>query len=270
MNSFNSLRGRVEEIVRTASSIMTDRKFDIFKKHGETDIVTSSDLAVQHFLHKELGELLPESGFFCEEDGLRETEPEYIWIIDPIDGTTNYARGIAECCISVGLSYRGELCVGVVYDPYIGLMFSAAKGEGAKLNGEPIRVSEKPFEASLFCTALSLYNKGYAPECLAILEETYSKCNDFRRLGSCAMELCYLAAGICDLYFEIRLFPWDYAASYLILKEAGGVITELDGATLSMTKASPVVAANSAENHRILTDIVKKHIKSVPYERKLT
>ncbi len=270
MYNFNDLRLKTIDIVRKASRIMTSGRFDIYEKHGVTDIVTSSDLAVQHFLEERLTELLPDSGFFCEEEELRQTDREYIWIIDPIDGTANYARGIPECCISVALSYRGEISVGVVYNPYLDYMFSASKGDGAWLNEKPIRVSDKPFNASMYCTALSLYNKDYAPECLAILEQTYAMCNDFRRLGSCAMELCYLAAGICDLYFEIRLSPWDYAASYIVLKEAGGVISELDGEPLSMTMVSPVIAANSEENHRILTDIVKKHVKEVTYERKLT
>ena len=269
MNDFTDIKNKTVEAVKQAARIMVSDRFDIYEKHGSTDIVTSSDLAVQHFLHKKLKEILPESGFFCEEEGLRETEPEYIWIIDPIDGTTNYARGLAECCISVALSRRGELCVGVVYNPSLDHIFSAALGKGAELNGRSIHVSDKPFENSLFCTALSLYEKEYAAVCNDILTEVYSKCNDFRRFGSCAMELCYLAAGMCDLYFEIRLCPWDYAAAYLILKEAGGEIYELHDAPLSMTKISPVVAANSKENYRILSDIVNSHLSEVAYDRRL-
>ncbi|MBQ7384098.1 MAG: inositol monophosphatase [Clostridia bacterium] len=269
MINLTDIRSKTVEAVKQAASIMVSGSFDIYEKQGATDIVTSSDLAVQHFLEKKLKQIIPESGFFCEEEGLRESEPEYIWIIDPIDGTTNYARGMSECCISVALARRGELCVGVVYNPSLDYTFSAVLGEGAELNGKKIHVSDKPFGSSLFCTALSLYKKEYAAICLDILTDVYDRCNDFRRFGSCAMELCYLAAGMCDLYFEMRVFPWDYAAACLILKEAGGVITELGGETLSLTQASPVIAANSSENHRVLTDIVNKYLKEIPYERRL-
>ena len=101
---------------------------------------------------------------------------------------------------------------------------------------------------------------------MAVMEEVYAQCNDFRRFGVCSLELCYLAQGKCDLYFEIRLFPWDYAAAGLILQEAGGVITGLNGESAPLDRTSPIIAANSPENHGKLLKSVQKHFPKVPYE----
>ncbi len=116
---------------------------------------------------------------------------------------------------------------------------------------------------------MSLYRKEYAEICRDIIFDVYNKCNDFRRFGSCALELCYLAAGKCDLYFEIRVFPWDYAASYLILKEAGGVLKGLNGENLSYDKPTVLVGANNLENYEKLNDIIKKYLKELPYTENL-
>ena len=261
-----TLKKAVEAIVREASLLMIKDDFQVNEKDGAINIVTSSDLAVQRFLCARLKELLPESEFFCEEEDL-QNEGEYVWIIDPIDGTANYARSLGESAISVALAHCGEVILGVVYNPYKEHMFTAEKGSGAYLNDRPIRVSDKTFGQSLFCTAASLYCKDYAETCFRIMEDTYGKCNDFRRFGSAALELCYLAAGRCDLYFEIRLFPWDYAAAQLIVHEAGGVVRGFDGDLPSLCQSSPVIGANSRENFEILNGIVHSHMDSIPYRK---
>ena len=258
------LKEAVVSIVRQASQLMMKQDFKINEKDGAANIVTSSDLAVQHFLCEKLKALLPESEFFCEEEDLQH-EGEYVWIIDPIDGTANYARGFGESAISVALSHKGEVVFGVVYNPYKEHMFTAECGKGAYLNEIPLRVSERTFGQSLFCTAASLYCKDYAETCFRIMEETYKICNDFRRFGTAALELCYLAAGLCDLYFEIRLFPWDYAAAQLIVREAGGVVRDFDGDLPSLCRPSPVIGANNRENFEMLNEIVHRHMDGVPY-----
>ena len=129
------------------------------------------------------------------------------------------------------------------------------------MNGTPIFVSDKKFENGILCTAMSLYKKELANQCSKIIYEIYMQCNDFRRFGSCALELCYLAAGMCDLYFEIRVFPWDYAAASLILSEAGGVVSSLDGDKLSFDKPTLLLGANNYDNHIRLKKIVAKYIK---------
>lgn len=257
---------QVSQIVRTVASIIKQSPFSVTAKSDATDILTSNDLASQHHLIKELGELLPESGFYCEEEGVRDLAKEWVWIIDPIDGTANYSRGIANCAISVALMQNQKVVLGVVCDIHSGDVYSATLGGGAFFNEHPIAVSKNGFEHSLLCTAMSLYKKEHAKVCSDIIYEAYMQCNDVRRFGSCALELCYLACGHCELYFEIRVFPWDYAAGYLILQEAGGIITGLGNEPLKLNAPSVVIAANTAENHAKLSEIVSKHLPTTPYE----
>ena len=246
------------DIVREASLLMVADGFEIEEKEGCENIVTSSDMAVQNFLCTRLREAMPGSGFLCEERDIHDVQHEYTWIIDPIDGTANYSRGMDQCAICVGLKQAGEMLMGVVYVPRTEELFSAAKGMGAYLNGSRIHVSERTFDNALLCTALPVYHKEYAGECSRIILEAFGKCNDIRRFGACAPELCYLAMGRCELYFEYLLSPWDYAAASLIVTEAGGIITSADGGELSLTEPSGVIAANSTANYEQLLGIVRK------------
>lgn len=243
-------------IVRDASSLMVTNGFEIERKSGYENIVTSSDVAVQNHLCERLLEKIPHSGFLCEEKDINDTRPEYIWIIDPIDGTANYSRGIDQCAICVGLKHDDEMQMGVVYIPRTGELFHAEKGKGAYLNGKRIHVSNRPFGDAVLCTALPVYHKEYAEVCSRIIVDAFGKCNDIRRFGACAPELCYLAMGRCELYFEYLLSPWDYAAASLIVSEAGGVITSADGSRLCLTKPTGVIAANCMSNYKLLLDIV--------------
>ena len=255
------------EIVRSAAVFM-DRTggFEIHDKGARENIVTSSDLAVQHFLTEQLRLRYPEVGFLCEEEDLEEVSGhEAVWVIDPIDGTANYARGNENCCISVGLVSGGEPVLGVVYSPWRGELYTAEKGKGAFCNGKAIHVSDRPFEQGLLFSAMSTYRKELAASCRDIIYDLYMACNDFRRVGSAAVELCLLARGFADLYFEIRLMPWDYAAAVLILREAGGTVVGFDGEAPSPKKPSPVIAANTPENCRRVFDTVRRHIKQIPY-----
>jgi len=247
-------------IVKQASSLMLTDGFDILEKDGVTNIVTSSDMAVQEFLKTELSILLPGSGFLCEEEDKHQLGKEYTWIIDPIDGTANYSRGIDQCAICVGLQHNKDMEMSVVYLPRTNELFSAEKGKGAFLNGKPIHVSKRPFSNSLFCTALAVYHKEAAQLCSDIIVDTFMQCNDLRRFGAAAPELCYLAMGRCELYFEYLLSPWDYAAASLILTEAGGSLSDLQGNALTCITPSGVLAANTKENLDRLTSIVSKHI----------
>ena len=258
---------QVVDIVREASALMVSDHFTVMQKDGLANLVTSSDLAVQHFLTERLAALLPGCGFLCEEEDFRDLEEEFVWIIDPIDGTANYARGIADCCISVALARKGALQLGVVYSPRRGELYTAELGKGAFCNGHPIHVSDRPFADGIFYTAMSTYRKEYAKTCSDIIYDIYMQCNDVRRLGSAAIELCLLAAGVMELYFEMRLQPWDYAAAMLILQEAGGCIATLDGGAPSFTRPSLVLAANKEESLDKLLDIARKHLPDgIPYK----
>lgn len=256
----SSFLNSVIDIVKEASSLMLTDSFEISEKGSSSNIVTSSDMAVQDFLCKRLSELLPGSGFLCEEKDVRDTSNEYTWIIDPIDGTCNYSRGISMCAICVGLKHNLNMEIGVVYLPISDELFYAQKGKGAFLNGREIHVSDRPFNQAVFCTALPVYHKEYAEVCSDIMVDAFKKCNDIRRMGACAPELCYTAMGRCEMYFEYLLSPWDFAAASLILTEAGGVVSDSNGKPLTYTEGCGVIAANNAENHKQLAEIIKKHI----------
>lgn len=243
------------DIVREASRLMLTETFDIDQKDGFANIVTSCDVAVQNFLQEQLSALLPGSGFLCEEEDRHDLSHPYIWIIDPIDGTANYSRGIRECAICVGLEHESEMIMSVVFLPRTDELFHAEKGKGAYLNGKAIHVSQRPFANSVMCTALSVYHKEHARVCSEIITETFLQCNDIRRFGAAAPELCYLAMGRCELYFEYILSPWDFAAASLILAEAGGCLCDLDGKALDCHSPSGVFAANNVENLGHLLEI---------------
>ena len=257
--------GQVVDVVRRASALMVREGFDVESKGTRENIVTTSDLAVQHFLTRELGALLPGSGFLCEEEDFADMAHRDVWVIDPIDGTANYARGIESCAISVALARDGEPVLGVVYSPWRGELYTAEKGSGAFCNGAPIRVSDRPFEQGILFTALCIYKKELSRFCSDIIYDLYMECNDVRRAGSAAVELCLVAAGKAELYFEIRLMPWDFAAASLILREAGGTVQTIDGSFPSVFKPTLVIAANTAGNCARLLDGIHRHLTELPY-----
>lgn len=239
--------------------MLTDT-FEISQKDGYANIVTSSDIAVQEFLKTKLSELLPGSSFIAEEGDASAVKGDAIWIIDPIDGTANYSRGIRECAICVGLQQHGEMELSVVFLPRTGEMFYAQRGGGAFLNGKQIHVSKRPFADAVLCTALSVYHKEYIKVCSDIIVDAFLQCNDIRRFGAAAPELCYVAMGRCEMYFEYLLSPWDFAAASLIVTEAGGVLSDLDGKPIDPTRPMGILAANNRANLDSLVAIVKKHI----------
>lgn len=256
---------KVIAIVKEAGTIALKREFTVQQKGSCENLVTSTDREVQRFLVQHLSALMPGSGFIGEEDDLKTPEREYTWIVDPIDGTANYSRGIEEYAISVALAHQGEIVLGVVYNPSRGHLFRAQKGKGAFLGSKRIHVSSRSFREGLFCTAMSVYRKDLAPVCNSIIMDAYMRCNDVRRFGACAVELCYLALGLCDLFFEIRVQPWDCAAATLILQEAGGAVSGLNGTPLRWNGPLLVAAANTQDNLDELNVIISKHIKSIPY-----
>lgn len=268
MKNLLKFTDKVIKITKKASRIML-RTFEISEKDTCTNIVTTADIAVEAFLKKELTRLLPGSAFLGEEGDTPANAGEYLWVVDPIDGTMNFSRAIPETCVSVGLMRGDEIIIGVVYNPYQKRLYYAAKGYGAYCNGKRIYASKNPFENGIFCSALCLYKKEHAQECMNIIGEAYQKCNDVRRFASCALEICYLAEGKCDLFFEYRVFPWDYAAASLVLTEAGGVIFGANEETLICDKPTPIVAANNKQNFDVLNEIVKKHVPAFPKEELL-
>lgn len=260
-----TLIDNIVSIVKEASAYMKREGFSVKEKGSIENIVTSSDLAVQEFLTGKLAGLLPGSGFLCEEEDLRDLNHEYVWIIDPIDGTANYARGNENCCISVALVRNWTPVLGVVYSPWRHELYSAEAGKGAFCNGRPIHVSGRPFEKGILFTAMSTYRKELAKSCSDIIYDIYMECNDVRRTGSAAVELCLMASGFAELYFEMRLMPWDYAAASLVLTEAGGAVCDYDGEKPSLYKPSLFIAANTKEHCNRVLQAVHRHLEKLPY-----
>ena len=259
MNTMNVSLHSVVRIVREAAQLMCVPDFNVMQKGGCTNIVTSTDIAVQQYLCEHLHPLLPHAGFICEEGDFFDTSSSQVWIIDPIDGTANFARGHQDCAISVALVSDGSPILAVVYSPFSDVLYTSEAGRGAFRNGRSMMVSRCGLAESVVCGGFSLYDKRMSPLCWRVFEELFYQCNDFRCIGSAALGLSALAAGMYDMFFEIRLSPWDYAAAQLLIVEAGGIVTTLQGKPLTYDKPQAVVAANGVENHRLLLQMIEKY-----------
>ena len=227
----------------------------ITDKAGSANFVTVYDLKVQEKLIWALAELFPTAGFFAEE---KENPPELLeqglcFIIDPIDGTTNFIHGLHCSAISVALYEKKQPLFGAVYDPYMDEMFWAVRGQGAFLNDRPIRVAYRPLEKALVAFGSSPYNRlELGNTFFQKLYAVFLATADIRRGGSAALDLCNVAAGRTDVFFEEVLSPWDYAAGILILSEAGATVTDLRGQPLKIGEKSSVLTANAVLHHKML------------------
>ncbi len=250
---FNSIKNIIRESGRRVANA---HGFTVDTKGSRENLVTSADLENERFLKSELTGILPGSAFMGEEgDEASLHETEWVWIVDPIDGTANFSRGIPMCAISVALFKDMEPYAGFVLNPFMDILYSAVKGKGAFKDGTPIHVSDRGFEDALLSTAYCCYEKSLAESCFEVSRRLYPDINDIRRIGTAALELAMMAEGAGELYFEIRLSPWDHAAGLTILKEAGGCYTAIGG-EISFDSPSPVLAANSEENLRKLSSVV--------------
>lgn len=235
------------EIITTAHEIESGD--NVSEKTDAANLVTVFDVRVQEFLIKEISAFLPEAYFFAEE---KENDPamlaaEYCFVIDPIDGTANFVHDYHHSAISVSMLSRGEVVFAAVYDPYLKELFHAVKGKGAFLNDTPISVSDRtlPYAIGIFGTA-PYYKAELGNKTFRLCEAMFAICSDLRRSGSAALDLAYVAAGRCEFFFEYRLSPWDYAAGLLLITEAGGNITDIQGNPLTFVAPCGVIAANKA------------------------
>ena len=240
---------RIIRVVRDAGEMIRcahDIADDITEKSSHIDVVTKYDTAVQEFLHRELLKLMPQAGFLGEEGAHEEITSEWTFIVDPIDGTANFVRNFGHSNISVALAKNGVSEYGVVYNPFRDELFAAQRGKGATLNGRPIRVSDADASHAIVLCGSTAYDRELTDRHFAMMRALYDRTGDFRRLGAAALDLCYLAAGRGEVFFECRLRPWDIAAGSLVLTEAGGKVTQLDGTPLNVLQNCSVFAANEA------------------------
>ena len=204
--------------------------FVISNKEGINNLVTEADHAAEKAIIDAIQSAFPDHFILSEEAGEMATPSEYKWIIDPIDGTVNYAHGIPICCVSIALEQKGQMIMGAVYNPLIDEFYMAEKGKGATLNGEPIQVSDKTTVMnSCLVTGFPYTYLDMPNGPLDVFERFIRKGVPVRRLGSAAMDLCWVAAGRFDGFYEHKLSPWDSAAGFLIVEEAGGKLTDFKG-----------------------------------------
>ncbi len=217
---------------------------EVYQKEGHANFVTQADIEVQAFLMEELIKAVPEAAFFAEEkeNGALTDEPTFM--IDPIDGTTNFMRGRKCSAISVALLQGREPVLAAILNPYTHELFHAEKGKGAYVNGQPIQVSRQHFDHALVSMGTSPYDAELAGKTMKAAEKFLLAAGDLRRTGSAAIDLCDVACGRSDIYWELKLSPWDFAAGALIVTEAGGLIGCPGFGALRFDQRIPVLAAN--------------------------
>lgn len=239
--------GKIIDIVKEAGKIILsahNQENSITAKEGKKNFVTKYDVAVQEFLFDELGKAFPEAEFIGEESENNFSINSLRFIIDPIDGTTNFMQDYRCSCISVALCKENDVIAGVVYNPYTAEIFSAEKGKGAYLNGERISVSERPLSDGLALFGTSPYHPENTDETFALLRKVFDLSRDIRRSGSAAYDICMVACGRCEVFFEKELQPWDIAAGTLITKEAGGIVSDYEGEPINFSTPNDVIFAN--------------------------
>lgn len=240
------------------------QRTDLIKvdEKGRNDYVTDIDRASEKKIIQHLQKAFPEHSILGEESGhIGNPESDYQWIIDPLDGTTNFIRSIPHFAISIGCTYRGKLEHGVIYDPIKQEEFTASRGRGARLNGNRIRVTGRStMHGALLATGIpfSLPSTEYMEPYLDCLRALAEQSSGIRRLGVASLDLAYLAAGRFDAFWEMYLKPWDIAAGLLLIKEAGGLISDFQGADNYLQNGHVVCA--TPRLFKPTLQIVQKHL----------
>lgn len=240
LDSLIPVVARSGEIIREA-----DGRERRIRHKGRNDLVTETDLGVELFLKEQLAALVPEADFLAEETA-KQTEPgELTWIIDPLDGTTNFAHGLPFVATSVALWHRDHVVAGVINLPLLGELYSAGKGMGAFRNGVPIHVSRvDDVQDALVATGFPYAIEEHLDTVLRHLQTLLPASQGVRRPGAAALDLAYVACGRYDAFWESALNPWDVAAGILLVNEAGGCISEFDSATPHRLRSPNILASN--------------------------
>jgi myo-inositol-1(or 4)-monophosphatase len=258
----------VKRIVAEAAKFILEERnnFDEdkieFKRYN--DMVSYVDRESERRLTQGFTALLPESGFIREEGGDLRPEAEYRWIIDPLDGTTNFIHDMPAYCISVGLQYRGVTILGIVHDVPHGEVFFAIKGKGAWRDDRPIKVSaHADLSMALLGTGFPHVRQDVMGDYLAAIQTFLASCHGIRRFGAAALDLAYVACGRLDGFFEIGLSAWDVAAGSLLVREAGGLVSDFEGGT-DYLFGKQIVATNATLQSAML-QVIGKHLGGQGY-----
>ncbi len=248
----------IENCVKKAGQMVLDANLEsasVEKKTGDANFCTEYDVKVQNFLINELSKILPEASFFGEEDtsnNIKDLEKEYIFYIDPIDGTTNFMFGYNHSSISVGLAKKGEMVAGFVYNPYVDEMYKAFKNEGAFLNNKPLKMMDKAVSEGIIAFGCARYNENKIDVLFSTVKELFLKSLSIRSGGSAAIDLSRIAKGANVIYIELRLQPYDYAAASIILEEAGGIITRIGGGKISLVEPCSILAGTKKAHEEVM------------------
>lgn len=235
-------------------------KDEIHSKTGPANFVTDYDVKIQQFLIEKLSSLIPGCSFFGEEDtaeNQRKIGRGYTFFIDPIDGTTNFMFDYHNSCVSVGLSMGDKIIAGWVYNPYTDQMWRAARGNGAFLNDQPISVLDGGLEDGICAFGAARYNEGGG--IFDVLPELFTRSLSLRNGGSAAIDLCRIASGSNVGYVEMLLQPYDYAAASVIIEEAGGVISQVDGKPITLDHGCSIVAGTKKAAKEVRELLRKRH-----------
>ena len=242
------LVSKICALVKSCGSIVlqADREgMDIDSKSGIANFVTEYDKMVQERLRIGLLSLCPQATFIGEEGAQTAFSAQgEFFIVDPIDGTTNFIKDYHISCISVAYVQDGVLTASVIYNPYLNEMYTAIRGKGAFCNEKPVSVSRQPLENGIVLFGTSPYNAELSKKSFEMAYDYCQKALDIRRSGAAVWDLCCIASGRAELFFELQLSPWDYAAGTLLVREAGGIVTTIDGGEITLDKPCSILARN--------------------------
>ncbi len=249
-----------KKAAKKAGDMLCDNFYSFREIHykGAINLVTNFDDQSQKMIYSELSSRFPEHDFLAEEDLRAEKGSEFRWIVDPLDGTTNYAHGFPVFCVSIALEHEGTVILGVVYDPMRKEMFTALQNEGAFLNKKRIKVSDvNDLDKSLLATGFPYDIRSSKVNNIDNFNKFLTRAQAIRRCGSAALDLCYLACGRFDGFWELKLYPWDIAAGLLIVKEAGGRVSDFKGGSLDLS-GKEILATNSLIHKQMIKVLQQK------------
>lgn len=249
------------EAAKTAGRYLLENRGKIspegVDEKARNDFVTYVDRHSEELIVNILKKQFPDHTILAEEGTSRDRDNEFRWIIDPLDGTKNYIQDIPAFAVSIALQRGDEVVAGVVYDPVRDEMFTAEKGGGAFLNGRPIRVSARPFTRAIIATGFPFRSKQYLPTYLLTFEDIFLNCSGMRRCGSAALDLAFTAAGRFEGFWELGLSIWDVAAGSLLIREAGGRVSDFWGGDNYLNTG--FIVTGNPESHTRLLNIIQTH-----------
>ena len=255
--------GEVEAIARLGGARLMafwrSLAADQINEKARNDLVSAADLASEEVILEAVATQFPSHRVLAEESGFSSDDVSApTWIVDPLDGTTNFIHGIPQFAVSIGVAVEGRVDFGVIFDPCRNDVFTAARGRGARWNGAACRVSSrKGLEGSLIATGFPFKAHRLLDPYLAIFKDVFLRCKAIRRPGAAALDLAYTACGLFDGFFEFQLSPWDVAAGSVLVEEAGGTITDMNGGAGYLANGNVVCGPDGV--HRELLAVVSEH-----------